>query len=273
MASNTIMSRIANSYISGQDSTIAADTLERPDALTRYFGGHNRKNHPFINGYWQLVLLPPKPIFEENAGSAALRETAMEWWHATCEGFTPPSRMFNKADIPGQGGAASSYITGQTLTRTFSITFREFREMPNFHLFELWSAIIDPHVGVSEFSGDKWISNAYKGAAYVLMTKPTGAYVDKPLQPEDIENVFYFHGVWPENTPHDTLAHDIAANDVIQYTLNFSFDGFPLTRADPDVVSTALSYLNSLKYMDTYDSYHNDLTGDNVDIKQAGDMI
>lgn len=255
MASNTIMNRLANSFNSGVGGTLESKGNDKPKQLTRYFGGHNRQNHPFVSGYWQLYLNPPARIFQDG------HNTAIEWFHSACEGFTPPSRTLNKADIPGQGGLGSSYVTGQTLTRNFSITFREYRDMPLMNLFERWTSIIDPYVGVSEVTGKEWMSSAYKGSAFVILTKPTGAQVGKPIQAEDIEEIYFFHGVWPENAPHDALATDISANDVVQYSLTFSFDGWPLTKAEEPVVSQALKVIGSYEYLKhTHDDYVSDVT-------------
>ena len=256
MSSATIMNRLTTSFTSGGGDAPAADSLEKPSYLSRYFGGHNRNNHPFVNGYWQLYLNPPTKIFDSKIHSHAI-----EWFHATCEGFTPPSRTLNKADLPGQGGLGSSFVTGQTLTRNFSTTFREYRDMPLMQLFELWTSVIDPYTGVSEVKGSEWDASVYKGSAFVVLTKPTGAYAEGGLKADDVEEVYYFHGVWPENTPHDAMAHDISANDVVQYSINFSFDGFPLTKAADGVVDQAITLLNSWEYLKhTYQPYVDDVT-------------
>ncbi len=255
MSSLTIMNRLKTSLTGGGAIGIPALTLEKPNVLTRYFGGHNRKNHPFINGYWQLYLSPPQRIF------GIAHNQAIEWFHSTAEGFTPPSRNLNKADVPGQGGLGSSYVTGQTLSRNFSLTFREYRDMPNMQLLNLWSSVIDPYTGVSEEVGEKWDANFYKGSCFVILTKPVGAFEGEPIGNEDIEEVYYFHGVWPENTPYDTMATDISSNDVVQYAMNFSFDGFPLTKIDDGVVDQAVTLLNNREYIKhTYDLYLKDVT-------------
>jgi hypothetical protein len=46
MASNTVMERILNATRYATDET----HNEKPEALTRYLGGHNRRNHPFTSG-------------------------------------------------------------------------------------------------------------------------------------------------------------------------------------------------------------------------------
>jgi hypothetical protein len=244
MASNTIMQRLGSNF--GTTSGIGA----QPDSMTRYFGGQNRQSHPYVSGYWQLFINPPVTIFGGNAPIAA------EWFHATAEGFTPPTRTLNKADLPGQGGLGSSFITGQTLTRSFSITFREYRNLPMMNLFQQWTSVIDPYVGVSELPGVSWQASSYKGSAYVILTKPVGAYAGNGvLTKNDFEEVYYFQGIFPENAPTDSLASDISANDVVQYNISFSFDGWPLTHVDTGVADQATALMATSNYMATYDTY------------------
>lgn len=234
---------------------------DHPNTLTRYYGGHSRISHPYVNGYWQLYISPPAALFNK----ITIPEATNVWFHATAEGFTPPSRNLNKADLPAQGGVGSSWVTGQSLQRTFSITHREYREMPVRKLYQLWTGIIAPHVGVSELYGNEWAGTSYKGHAFVVLTKPVGDGANSwtlkgnTVDPADIEEVFYFDGVWPENEPTDALAQDIGSNDLVQYTINFSFDGWFLDKSDDGVVEKAIEVLNGWSYQDTYDRYTKDL--------------
>jgi hypothetical protein len=250
-----IFDRLKNSY-TGAGKTRSAHGDDKPRNLTRYFGGHNRLNHPFVSGYWQLIMLPPDAIFQGD-----MEKFATDWWFSTAEGFTPPSRTLNKADVPGQGGLASSFVTGQTLTRTFTITFREYQNLPILNLIQLWCSVIDPYTGVSPLAGDSWLPVNYKGSAFVVLTKPTHSEDGVDLVSDDLEQVFYFHGVFPEMPPWDTLAQDISANDVIQHNVTFSFDGWPLTKAEAEVVDQAISLMAGKKYYnETYANYVGDVT-------------
>jgi len=218
---------------------------DRPDSLTRYMGGQTRKNHPYVSGYWQFfVNLPPK-IFPGDNYSAG------QWLHSTAEGFTPPSRTLNKADVPGQGGLGSSFVTGQTLTRTFTVTFREYQNMPIFGIINRWVSIIDPYTGVAPVDGDDWLPTTYKGSAYAILTKPVGGDLVGEINDDMIEQVWAFSGVFPEGDGCDAFASDIATNDVAQLSITFSFDGWPLTKADAGVKAVALAHLNK-NYGQTY---------------------
>lgn len=230
-----------------------AGTNGIPQGLTRYFGGHSRTNHPYVNGYWQYFVAPPSKLF------STVADTAVKWFHATAEGFTPPSRNLNKADLPGQGGVGSSFVTGQSLMRNYTVTCREYRDLPMMKLIELWTSIIVPYIGVSEFGGADWMAKTYKGHAFAIFTKPV-ADPSSQITEASIEEVYYFDGVWPENNPTDSLSQDISANDIVQYSVNFSFDGWPLTKSDDGVVAAAVSVLSAYQYQSTYDIYTSDLT-------------
>jgi hypothetical protein len=211
---------------------------EKPDFLTRYSGGHRRRNHPFVSGYWQFFVWVPELIF-----GAADKQDAEAWLHSTAEGFTPHSRIINKTDIPGQGGTGSSFMTGQTITRTFTVTFREYQHLPIRTTMMKW-ATFDPYIGVSSVRGQNWLADAYKGSAIAILTKPTGGQRGGSLQVDDIEEVFYYHGVFPETDLSDTFATDINAQDAIQHNVTFSFDGYPLTRKEvrlQDIVDTIIA--------------------------------
>lgn len=240
MASNNIFERLSTQFYK--------NSMFAPDALTRYMGGHNRKNQPYVSGYWQMFIEVPQAIFPNE------HDVIQQWIHATAEGFTPPSRNLNKADVPGQGGLGSSFITGQTLTRTFTTTFREYQNLPIYQIFQKWTSIFDPHIGVSPLS--HLIPQSYKGAIYIIQTKPIGA-VNSKFTEDMLEQVWFFHGVFPEGDGGDALASDIATNDVSQSSITFSFDGWPLTKDTPKVVRRALGHLNSVAggYVRTYDNY------------------
>ena len=247
MGSTNIFNRLSNQFDKNRGN-------DQPERLTRYMGGHNRTNHPYVSGYWQLYIDVPNLIFAGggDAGADDMQAT-QEWMHSTAEGFTPPNRTINKADVPGQGGLGSSFVTGQTLTRTFTLTFREYQALPMSEIFQRWTAVIDPYTGVSPLQGNQWLPHAYKGNAFIVQTKPVGASVDR-INADMIEQVWLFHGIFPEGDGGDALASDIATNDVTQLSITFSFDGWPLTKADPTVVEKALEHIN-WDYHTTYDNY------------------
>lgn len=241
----------------------------KPDALTRFMGGHNKTLHPFVNGYWQFLCFPPEGIFDK----AGITQHAQNWLFTAAEGFTPPSRSLNLGDVPGQGGVDSSFVTRQTLNRTFTVTFREQTGMPLMNIFELWTSVLDPYVGVSPISGANWGANQYKGSCFVILTKPTGAFSNTALTSDDLEEVYFFSGIIPQGPPHDALTSDIAGSDFTQYNITFSFDGWPLTRQTTDVVSRAVDAINTVNYINnTYTgSFISALNGTPQTLSTSGD--
>jgi hypothetical protein len=247
MASSGIMSRL-NAVVSGYDH------MEYPNTMTRFLGGHTRENHPYISGYWYFIIQPPDKVYTN--ASAAL---AQKWFLSTCEGFTPPSRNMNKVDVPGLGGVQASFVSGQTLNRTFTTTFREYKNLIMLKLINIWSGIITPYDGVSELSGKDWMANAYKGFAAAILTKPVNGGVNT-LTADNIEEVFLFDGVWPESSPYDALNQDISANDSIVLSVAWNFDGWCLTSADNGVVDKAVAMINNLSPTYNYDRMLKDVT-------------
>jgi hypothetical protein len=249
---SSIFERLRDSFDKGITGPAkGTGTSPMPDLMSRSFGGNQRTGHPYVSGYWQIVLIPPKKIFDTHV------ETVQTWLTSAAEGFTPPTRTLNKADLPGQGGLGSSFITGQTLTRTFTVTFREYRDLPILTIFDLWTSAIDAHTGVSPLAGVDWNPSSYKGSCFVINTKPTQSLSGTGLVSTDIEQVYYFHGVFPESAPHDTFGQDIATNDVVQHSISFSFDGWPLTKEDPEVVNQALTYFSNADKGSVFDTTYN----------------
>ena len=244
MADN-ILKRLQSGLGSSPDGN-KADDGGTPEKLTRYIGGSKRNNHPFVSGYWQFFIEPPELLFGSEAKSA------YNWLHSTAEGFTPPSRTLNKADVPGQGGLGASFVTGLTLNRTFTVTFREYRNIPILTSMELWCSVIDPYVGVSPVKGEEWLPSSYKGQAWAILTRPVQAMGDGSADENVIEQIFYFDGVFPEAPPYESFASDISGNDLVQHSVTFSFDGWPLTRIDEATMTRAKELIQLAEYENTY---------------------
>jgi len=242
------------------DSDRTITNASTPNNLSRYHGGHRRDNHPFISGYWYFLIQPPERFFKDGTTRDILNQS-VTWLHSTAESFTPPGKTLNFVDIPGMGGIASSFVSGQTLTNTFTVTFREYQELPIFSVIQNWTSVIDPNTGVSPLSGDEFVPSSYKGAAFAALCKPTinSRTSEKEydstttnLNSSDIEQIFYFDGVWPENTPLDFLDSDISTNDTKTVSVNFSFDGAPLMKDSEKVISTFLDLMKNRYIHETY---------------------
>lgn len=247
---------------------------DRPHEMNRYMGGHRRVNHPYITGYWYLIIEPPLRLFSdkvtgssesgshdgENDGMGPGAYEASRWLHSTAEGFTPPTRTLTKVDVPGLGGVGSSFVAGQQLTRTFTVTFREYQDTPILNTINLWTSVIDHHYGVSPLMGTEYIPANYKGGAWVFLCKPSltttgttefrqggeggAASDDYKLNFDDVEQFFFFEGVFPEAPPFDGFNSDIATNDVTQLSVTFSFDGWPKGKENIGAYKEGINRLN-----------------------------
>lgn len=248
MSSVTILSRLSTRFdnaISGRD---------KPDYITRDIGGHIRNNQPHITGYFQVVFGLPSMLFNGDANA----QTASQWLHSACEGFTPHTQTLNHADIMGQGQIGSSFVTGVTTNREFTLTMREYQNLPILNIIKRWSSVFDPFTGVSPLNGNHFVPANYKGWCAIAQTKPVRSK-DDSLLAEDLEECYIYHGVTPTNIPLDSLGSDIATNDVVQHSLTFKFDNTPLTSAEPGVTTKVIDLLNGLKVMgepqSTYQRY------------------
>lgn len=249
-----IISRLNQRFIG------AIQDRESPDYLTRDIGGQWRTNHPYISGYFQVWFGVPEALFGNTAANA------VAWLHSTCESFTPHTVTLTKVDVMGQGQVGSSYVANVTTTREFTLAFREYQNLPILNIIRMWAAVFDPHTGVSPLvGGSKAVPKSflpinYKGWCAVLQTKPTRSD-GNPLRgsrcydPQDIEEVYVYQGVFPTTIPLDALNSDQTANDTVQLSVTFSFDGYPLTSAEPGVVEKVLSFFNNFRHTDTYAKY------------------
>lgn len=239
-----ILSRLATQF-SGNDG---GGKRDKPDLATRDIGGQFRNNQPYISGYFQTLFNLPDGLFSSEKDEAA------KWLQSTVEGFTPHSQTINKVDIAGQGQIGSSFVGSITTTREFTMTFREYQNMPILYVVRRWAALFDPHTGVSPLDGKDFIPSKYKGSVCVIQTKPVKAK-DGALEASDIEELYVYQGVFPTTIPVDTAAaSDITGNDTVQLSVTFSFDGAPLTSAEISKSDVA-DWFKNIKAIDTYSNY------------------
>jgi len=246
----SIISRLSTRF------TNAIRDREKPDFLTRDIGGQWRSNQPYISGYFQVVFGLPMELF---AGADNV-QVASKWLHSTVEGFTPHQQTLNTVDIMGQGAIGATFPVNVTTTREFSLTFREYQNQPILNIIRRWASVFDPFTGVSPLGGDLFIPQNYKGWAAVIQTKPVRSQ-DQDIEIADLEECYVYQGVFPSSIPVDTAAAtDITDNNTIQLNVSFKFDGAPLTSAEPNVSTTVVNLLKSLRYMgnddSTYGKFH-----------------
>lgn len=228
-------------------------SVKKPDSLTRDIGGSFRENQPFVSGYFYVFFKIPTLN-----GNLDANEQIAEWFHSTCEGFSPHSIMINKEDVPGLGQTGSSFPTSITTNREFSLTFREYRHQPISRGIRAWTAFLNPHIGASPLSDGAFIPKNYKGQCCVIQTTPTygGSGCEHDFTIEDIEEVYFYDGVWPTTRPDDTAAaSDIQSNNFITHSISFSFDNSPLTSQE-DLMEAAASLISNRKFMKGFDKYY-----------------
>jgi hypothetical protein len=222
---------------------------ERPSALSRYIGGSARSNQPYISGYHHVWFKLPSGLYKTN-----VEEHAAMWLRSTCESFTPHSSTLNLIDVQGIGQLGSSFPASKTVNREFTLAFREYQNLPILNILRVWHAIFDQHIGVSPIGSSKFIPINYKGWVVVAIVKPTFNVDSGTLTVEDLEEAYIYDGVVPMTVPEDTIgAAEQTANDSVQASVSFRFDGAPLDLSIPDVgIKVASLFAQSGSYYERY---------------------
>ena len=219
---------------------------------TGYLGGASKTegDHPYVKGYFYVFFGVPNKIFGSNEVSSISRTQAKEFLLVSAEAYTPPGdRQINVQDVQGQGGVDSSFITGQTITREFSIQYKDYWGAPIFRIHRQWTNYINPYLGASTMA-DTFSAQEYKGACMVIQTKPiVRATGDSPIawKKSDIIKIDYFDGVQPITDLKSAYDSNIADNSFVKPVVQYKFDGFPLDETNNIVVDKAVGILNGAK--------------------------
>lgn len=243
MAISSSLTRL-NAY-----SSEFADTAHAPNSLNRFSGGSGSTTTPYISGYWYCSFILPEPVFTTN------REQLTRWLVSSSAGYTPHTEGTTKVDMEAMGGLGSSFISGRTITRQFSVAFNEYQKLPVYNAIKIWNGIFDRHEGVAlqELRGDK-----YKGIAYVFLCRPQITNNGK-LTIDDVEEFYGYDGVYPETVPTDALNSDIATNDKANPNIQFNFDGAPITKAD--AAGDLEKILETLGSLESYEKVFSSIIG------------
>ena len=206
----------------------------------RYSGGRDSTagDHPFIKGYFYVFFGLPETLFDEQATQAE------KFLLVSSEAYTPPGdRQLNIQDVQGQGGVDASYLTGQTISREFSIQYKDYWGAPIFRIHRMWTNYINPYLGVVDQGENiKFQSSEYKGVCMVIQTKPVKK---ETYTTDDIIKVDLFDGVQPMTDLKSIYDANITDNSFVKPSVQYKFDGFPLDETSDDVVVKALALLNS----------------------------
>jgi hypothetical protein len=238
----------------------------------RYVGGSSRtteSDHPYIKGYFYVFFGLPSTLF---SGSTINSNIAKNYLLSSAESFTPHAdRQMNVQDTQGMGGAGgASFITGQNITRDFSIQYREYWGSPIMRIHRNWTGYLDPYLGVSVIAKN-FTANEYKGSCMVIQTKPVARKVGDNAtdwSTNDIIKVYYYDGVQCLTDLNSAYDANIADNSIVKPSVQYRFDGYPLTETNPNVLKTAVDVLNNAKIFDNTVELYNKLM-DNSNIKNG----
>lgn len=191
---------------------------------SRFMGGSASSVHPFIKGYFYVFFKFPRIISNET------HKDFGKTLRSLCEGYQPPGdRQIKYEDVMGMGGVDSSFITGQTLDRNFSLNFRDVWGAPIFKIHREWTKIIDPFLGGHVKEKDDTISfipSDYKGSVMIVQTKPIMVNGNsKDFKPEDIIKVDIMDGVFPLTDLSSVYDANISDNSIVKPTVQYRFDG------------------------------------------------
>jgi len=248
---------IQNNNISG---VLDYQATNNADVGTRYYGGSNKKEHPFVKGYFQAFF--ELPVAVSASGTTETTDNNAIILTASASSFTPHGdRTINKVDIIGQGGVGASYVTGHTVTRTFSLNFQEKYKSPVWKVFRKWTSLmIDPYTGVSNL--ELFEADQYKGRCMIVETMPVrlDATATDDMYEKNIIKVYYYDGVFPETDISSIFDSNITAPDGnVEINMSFSFDGQPLDENNTATKQLAISMMKNAKLYSEIMSYYDSL--------------
>jgi hypothetical protein len=226
-----------------------------PD-VNRYLGGHNRgvDSHPYIKGYFYVFFGFPPTLFSDGGDSSSntgiTSNKALIYLLSAAESFTPPGdRQLKIEEIQGMGGVDSSFVSGQTIDRNFSIQYRDYWGAPIFRIHRQWTQYFNPYFGGAAYAPNiAYMAREYKGTCMLIQTKPVTKLDSQDWSPEDIVKIFYFDGVVPTTDLSSVYDSNITDNSVVRPTVQYRFDGFPLDETNDEVLSKALTVLKTVRY-------------------------
>ena len=245
---------------SGITDLLSYSAINNADVGTRYYGGTKKREHPFVKGYFQAFFELPPVV--SASGSTDPNDNNAIILTASATGFTPHGdRSMNKTDIIGQGNVGASYISGHTVTRTFSLNFNEKYRSPVWKVFRKWStAVIDPYTGLSNM--DSFEGRDYKGRCLVVETMPVrlDAGVDDEVFKKNIIRVFYYDGIFPETDVSSIFDSNVQSPDAnLEINMSFSFDGQPLDDTNEATLNKAIAFMKNANLYKEIIQYYSSL--------------
>jgi len=237
-------------YISGQLSRLnkATSADDQPDPMTRYIGGSERNTQPHISGYHHVMIFFPETLF--GIWGDYGDNSAQNWLMATCEGFTPHSSNVNMADVSGLGQTGVSFPISRTINREFTLTFREYQNLPILTTIRSWHSLYEPHIGTMTLPLPPL---AYKGIVVIAIVKPTYRS-NGEFTTDDLEEGYIYSGVYPINCPDEVTSSDQTTNESVLASVNFRFDGAPLDIGMLGVAEAIVACFSDYNYLNFYNN-------------------
>jgi hypothetical protein len=210
--------------------------------------------HPYVKGYFYVYFKFPQIVLNRiTTGNTTSNDKLSNILLALCENYTPAGdRQIKYEDVIGLGDVGSSYITGQTIDRNFSLMYRDLWGSPVLKIHRAWSSIIDPIFGgLVRNTDDKeqinFLPSSYKGSVIVIQTKPIAIFENTTktkITNDDIVKVDLYTGVFPTTDLSSVYDANITDNSIVRPTITYRFDGSKYDESyDPSLISTALTLL------------------------------
>jgi len=209
--------------------------------------------HPYVKGYFYAFFKFPKIVTERTKADNNKLSNIML---ALCESYTPAGdRQIKYEDVVGMGDISSSFITGQTIDRNFSLMFREVWDSPVLKVHRAWTSIIDPIYGgyvkyKDENLDTTFVPSDYKGKILIIQTKPIALYSNDFADVQDLSpyiiKVDLYTGVFPITDLSSMYDSNITDNSIVKPTVQYRFDGTKYDETlDPNLIEKAAEILKN----------------------------
>ncbi len=209
------------------------------------------KVHPYIKGYFYVFFKFPKIVTERTQSDNNKLSNIML---ALCESYTPAGdRQIKYEDVVGMGDISSSFVTGQTIDRNFSLMYREIWGSIILTVHRAWTSIVDPLYGgyvkyKDENLDAEFIPSDYKGKVFIIQTKPIALYSNDFADIDDLSSYIIkadlYTGVFPITDLSSMYDSNITDNSIVRPTVQYRFDGTKYDETlDPNLKNIAAKIL------------------------------
>jgi hypothetical protein len=216
---------------------------------------------PYTGGNFYVVMRVPEKLFPADQGKQ-FEDLVL----SSVRTFSPHSITLTSVEDTYMGGLGANFINGRVdITREFTMTFREYQGLPITTMFRQWIAVSNHYYGTTSLDGDEVIPSSYKGDCFVIITKPSVSDTtssSRKIGIRDVEDVFYYQGVFPTTTGIDVLNQDINSSELVEPSISFKFDGAPMDKSFDFIAQRAVEELASrMDFNDMYIRHYDEQKG------------